>query len=218
MLDKSGKPKACGAVFGYHDISIIEYYKSKALGILNYYRPAANFHEVKKLSDYHLRWSLLHTLAGKHTTKVHEIIKSYGKTPKVELESNGKFHELASFLTPNNINPYSRFYQISRRVPLSWGLDMPLVKLSIPKALFAGKCAVIDCANTDIEVHHVRSLRRTKKGYAVESIKSGKKPIKDQPWLNLLFRENRYLCVRTSQGWHRLSPKEIDSKYLRKSN
>ena len=68
MLDKSGKPKACGAVFRYHDISIIEYYKSKVLGFLNYYRPAVNFHEVKKLMDYHLRLSLIHTLAGKHTT------------------------------------------------------------------------------------------------------------------------------------------------------
>jgi retron-type reverse transcriptase len=220
MLDKSGKPKACGAVFRYHDISIIEHYKSKALGFLNYYRPAANFHEVKKLSDYHLRWSLLHTLAGKHTTKVHEIIKSYGKTPKVELESNGKFHELASFLTPNNINHRTRGFTKSRDVYHCLGdLDMPLVKLSIPKALFAGKCAVLDCANTDIEVHHVRSLRRTKKGYAVESIKSGKKTLKGSAMVeSALSRKQIPLCREHHKEWHRLSPKEIDSKYLRKSN
>jgi len=104
MLDKKGKPKACGAIFKYHDVFIIKHYKMKAFGFLNYYRPAVNFHKVKKLVDYHLRWSLIHTLAGKHTTKVSQIIMSYGKSPKITLESNGKFNELASFPTSNEVN------------------------------------------------------------------------------------------------------------------
>ena len=220
MLDKSGKPKACGAVFRYHDISIIKHYKSKALGFLNYYRPAVNFHAVKKLLDYHLRWSLLHTLAGKHTTKVHEIIRSYGKTPKIELESNGKVHELASFLTPNDINHRSRGFTKSRDVyHYLEDLDKPLVKLSIPKALFAGKCAVLDCTNTDIEVHHVRALRVTKKGYTVESIKSSNKTLKGSAMVeSALSRKQIPLCRKHHREWHRLSPKEIDFKYLQKSN
>ena len=220
MLDKSGKPKACGAVFRYHDISIIKHYKSKALGFLNYYRPAVNFHAVKKLLDYHLRWSLLHTLAGKHTTKVHEIIRSYGKTPKIELESNGKVHELASFLTPNDINHRSRGFTKSRDVyHCLEDLDKPLVKLSIPKALFAGKCAVLDCTNTDIEVHHVRALQVSKKGYTVESIKSGNKTLKGSAMVeSALSRKQIPLCRKHHREWHRLSPKEIDFKYLRKSN
>ena len=219
MLDKSGKPKACGAVFRYHDISIIKHYKSKALGFLNYYRPAVNFHAVKKLLDYHLRWSLLHTLAGKHTTKVHEIIRSYGKTPKIELESNGKVHELASFLTPNDINHRSRGFTKSRDVyHCLEDLDKPLVKLSIPKAL-AGKCAVLDCTNTDIEVHHVRALQVSKKGYTVESIKSGNKTLKGSAMVeSALSRKQIPLCRKHHREWHRLSPKEIDFKYLRKSN
>tara|TARA_Y100000385_G_C12832575_1_gene525212 strand:+ start:480 stop:731 length:252 start_codon:yes stop_codon:yes gene_type:complete len=55
MISNTGKPKASGVLFRYHDISIIEYYKQKALGLLNYYKPANNFHGVKKLIDYHLR-------------------------------------------------------------------------------------------------------------------------------------------------------------------
>jgi hypothetical protein len=55
MLSKNGNPKASGAIFCYNDISVIEYYKQKALSFLNYYRPALNFHEVKKLVDYHMR-------------------------------------------------------------------------------------------------------------------------------------------------------------------
>lgn len=114
MLSDSGKPKANGTCFRYHEISIIDYYKQKALGFLNYYKPAANFHEVKKLADYHMRWSLLHTLAGKHNKKVYQIIKQYGKTPKIVLEDqNGKSKTLSAFLTPNDINHKTRNFNKS---------------------------------------------------------------------------------------------------------
>jgi retron-type reverse transcriptase len=220
MLNKGGKPKANGAIFRYHDISIIEHYKSKALGFLNYYKPAVNFHEVKKLVDYHLRWSLIHTLAGKHTTKVHKIISSYGKTPKIMLESNGKLHELASFLTPNEVNHRFRGFSKSEDV-YYWleNLDKPLVKLSIPKALFAGKCSVVGCSNINIEVHHVRALRRTKKeGYLVESIKSGSKTLKKTAMIeSALSRKQIPLCKEHHKEWHKLNPNMIDSRYLRKS-
>lgn len=55
MISDSGKPKACGFALKYEDISIIEFFRQKALGFLNYYKPASNFHEVKKLANYHLR-------------------------------------------------------------------------------------------------------------------------------------------------------------------
>jgi len=63
--------------------------------------------------DYHLRWPLIHTFAGKHSTKVHQIISSYGKTPKVMLDFNGKLRQLASFLTPNEVNHRSRGFSKS---------------------------------------------------------------------------------------------------------
>lgn len=109
MISNQGKPKASGAIFRYHELSIINYYKEKALGFLNYYKPASNYHDVKKLVDYHMRWSLLHTLAGKHKKKVYQIIKQYGKSPKVILEDpEGKSKVLSVFLTPNEINHRSR--------------------------------------------------------------------------------------------------------------
>ena len=82
MISKHGKPKASGAIFRYHELAIIDHYRQKALGFLNYYKPAVNYHDVKKLVDYHMRWSLIHTLAGKHK-KIHQIIKQYGKTQKL---------------------------------------------------------------------------------------------------------------------------------------
>ena len=64
MLSKNGSPRANGLIFRYHEVFIIEFYKQKALCFLNYYKPAVNFYQVKKLVNYHLRWSLIYTLAG----------------------------------------------------------------------------------------------------------------------------------------------------------
>ena len=98
------------------------------------------------------------------------------------------------------------------------GLDKPLTKLSIPKALFAGKCAVIGYTNTDIEVHHVRALRRTKKGYLVESIKSGSKTLKGSAKVeSVLSRKQIPLCREHHKEWHKLNHDMIDERYLRKS-
>lgn len=58
MLLDQGKPKASGTIFRYHELSII-----------NYYKLAGNYHDVKKLVDYHMIWLLIHTLAGKYKKK-----------------------------------------------------------------------------------------------------------------------------------------------------
>ena len=218
MISKQGRPKASGAIFRYHDISIIEHYKMKALGMLNYYRPTANFHEVKKLVDYHLRWSLLHTLAGKHTTTVHRIISTYGKTPVIKLKKEGKEYTIATFLNSNDINHRSRGFTKNQdqRGELE-KLERPIVKISIPKALFAGECAVEGCTDTDIEVHHVRALRRVRKGFIVESIKSGKKTLKGGAKVeSALSRKQIPLCRKHHAEWHKLTHKQINEKYLRK--
>lgn len=174
MLTESGKPKACGTIFKYFEISIIEFFKQKALGFLNYYKPASNYHEVKKLVNYHMRWSLLHTLSGKHSTKVHQIIKKYGKSPKVVLITNkGWKHTLTEFLTPNNIIHRSRGFVISHDpIYFKNNLNKPIVKLSIPKALFANKCIFNNIQNSDAKIHFIHALRRIKYGYTIEFIKS----------------------------------------------
>jgi hypothetical protein len=76
--------------------------------LLNYYKPVVNYSNVKKLVNYHLRWSLLHTLAGKYKSKIHEIIRKYGKTPKVAIIDKNNEVTVVSYLTPNAINHYKR--------------------------------------------------------------------------------------------------------------
>jgi retron-type reverse transcriptase len=220
MLSDGGSPKASGIIFKYHDASIIQFYKNMALGLLNYYKPANNFHHVKKLADYHLRWSLIHTLAGKHKKKTHQIIAKYGKTPKIVLESKeGKDKVLATFLTPNEINHRNRGY-ITTYDPINHreSLDKPITKLSLPKALFAKKCAVTNCTNTDIQVHHVRALRRVLHGYKVESIKSKNKSLKGLAKIeSALNRKQIPLCREHHSQWHKLDKFQIDKFYLNSS-
>jgi len=45
MIDsKSNKPIVCNTLLKYHEIQFIEHFKSKAKGLLEYYRPASNHH------------------------------------------------------------------------------------------------------------------------------------------------------------------------------
>jgi len=198
MISKGGKPKASGMVFKYHEISIIEYFRQKALGFLNYYRPATNYHAVKKLVDYHMRWSLIHTLAGKHLKKVHQIIDKFGKTPKFTTNKNDKLVTLSQFLTPNDINHKTKGFTTSYD-PIKYKDDLkkPIIKLSIPKALFADNCAVEGCDNRDIEVHHIRALARKRVGYKIESIKNYGKSIRGLAMIeSALTRKQIPLCKK----------------------
>jgi len=107
ILTLNNKPKACGTLFQYTDRNIIEFFKNKSLYWLKYYYPALNFFKIKKLINYHLRWSLIHTLAGKHRVKIYKIIQKYGKTPKIKVYNNKKIQTTHQFLTPNQINSNS---------------------------------------------------------------------------------------------------------------
>ena len=218
MLSDGGKPKASGTCFRYHEISIIDYYKQKALGFLNYYKPAVNFHGVKKLADYHMRWSLLHTLAGKHKKKVYQIIKQYGKTPKIVLEDQkGKSKTLSAFLTPNDINHKARGFNKSFD-PRTYmdDLDKPISKWSIPKVLFSKQCAVKDCTNEDVEIHHIRALKRIKHGYFVEYIQSKNRSLKGSSKIeSALSRKQIPLCREHHAKWSKLEKSQIDNFYFR---
>lgn len=102
---KKFSPKSNGAAFKYSDIAIINYYNEKGLGLLEYYCPTANFHLLKAMVNYQMRWSLIYTLAGKHVQKSYVIIRKYGKSPTVIVcNEKGEKQILATFLTPNNIN------------------------------------------------------------------------------------------------------------------
>ena len=212
------EPKANGIVFKYHDVAIIDYYKEKAYGLLHYYQPANNFYELKRMVDYHMRWSLLHTLAGKHKKKVWEIVKLFGKTPALYVRTKTGHRCIACFLTPNEINHMPRKFS-TKIDPITsrLALDRPIMKLSLPKVLYS-VCGVKGCTSNEIEVHHVRALERQTMGYTVVSVKSKKgKRVKGLSKVeSSLKRKQIPLCRRHHQDWHKgaISSSDLDIEYI----
>jgi retron-type reverse transcriptase len=220
VKEKSFQPKANGIVFKYHDVAIIDHYRMKAQGLLEYYRPGINYHEVKKAVDYQMRYSLIHTLAGKHKKKVHEIIQEYGKTPSVHVpgKNSGEMYKLTGFLTPAEIQQKKRGFSI-KEDPGQYVeiMNRPIAKLSLPKQLYK-KCGVIGCLNNDIEVHHVRKLERQIKGYLVVSVKN-KKEITKKPLQTIesaLTRKQIPLCRSHHLELHagKLDSRTLDKEYI----
>lgn len=170
MIDKNiNKPIANTYVFKYHDINIVNYYKSKAIGVLEYYKPAINFHWLKKQVDYHMRYSLLFTLARKHRKSVSEIIGLMGKNTSIYVQTNhNELRKIASFLISSDIQGYKRgFTRFFDPMEEFKKFKTPLVRMSIPKILYK-ECQVKGCNNTDIKIYHVKAL--SKKLYGIKAL------------------------------------------------
>lgn len=171
MINKQiNRPIANQTILKYHDISIILHYKNKAIGVLEYYKPATNFHWLKKQVDYHMRLSLLFTLARKHRKTLSKIVSIIGKNASIYIStSNNNLEEIASFPSSSVIRNYkSKFTSIYDPIDNLKLLRKPFTRISLPK-IFYKECQVKECKNTDIKVHHLRSLSRN---IAVRSMKS----------------------------------------------
>jgi Type II intron maturase/Reverse transcriptase (RNA-dependent DNA polymerase) len=158
---KISKPCPNLKLLKYHDIRIIECYKSKALGLLEYYRPAINYYWLKKMINYQMRYSLLITLANKHKKSLQQIIKLLGKSASIFIEiSESKLKKIVSFLTPAEISIYKRGFSFSKDLFEYYeNLKVSLFKLPIPKMLYQ-ECSVVNCDNKDIEIYRVCLLSK----------------------------------------------------------
>ena len=86
----------------------------------------------------------------------------------------------------------------------------------LSKALLSQKCAVIGCTNKDIEVHHIRALKRVIHGYLVESIKSKNKSLRGSSKIeSALNRKQIPLCREHHAQWPKLDKSQIDESYLK---
>lgn len=61
------------------DSSIVKWYTALSHAILSYYRCCDNFHKVRSIVDYHVRWSAIFTLATKHKSSASKIIYKYSR-------------------------------------------------------------------------------------------------------------------------------------------
>lgn len=156
-----------------NSVSIIGYYLKLAREIMNFYRCADNKWQVVKLINWHLRYSLLKTLAQKYSVSVSKMIAKFSITPSVWTSSKQdakKLVPIVSYISPLEINTMKKKFLVSdldmTSEDLKKCLDVIRIKTSKYLHLWA-KCAVRDCSNFNIEMHHVRILARKLKSNIV---------------------------------------------------
>jgi hypothetical protein len=100
VISKLNKPKAVSDLIKWSDYKIVNWYRAVGRGLLSYYSCCQNFHKVKSYVDYMVRWSAIHTLAGKHKSSCKIIIDKYSKD-LVFKDKDGLI--IASFLSSQEI-------------------------------------------------------------------------------------------------------------------
>ena len=142
IITNSNKPRHVGRLIHIPDAEIVSWYTAVGRDLLNYYCCCQNFYKVKAYVNYMIRWSAIHTLAGKHKSSSKKIIGKH--TIDLEIKTMGrKFRpevlKGAAYKTLNQV----------------WA--------RMTKTKFPGiKCAYKNCNNKDIDWHHIMELKRKK--------------------------------------------------------
>lgn len=94
IINNKKKPMCKNSLLAAEPWLIISYYNNIAHGLLSYFRCTDNLNTIKKIVTYHLRYSLLHTLARKHKCSIKKILEIYGK----EIKADGRQNKIVSFI------------------------------------------------------------------------------------------------------------------------
>jgi Type II intron maturase len=94
IINNKKKPMSKNSLLAAEAWSIISYYNSLAHGLLSYFCCVDNLNTVKKIVTYHLRYSLLNTLAHKHKCSIKKILEMYSK----EIKAEGRQGKVVSFI------------------------------------------------------------------------------------------------------------------------
>jgi group II intron reverse transcriptase/maturase len=207
IINNKKKPMSKNSLLSAESWLIISYYNNTAHGLLSYFRCADNLNTVKKIVTYHLRYSLLHTLAHKHKCSIKKILEMYGK----EIKANGRQNKVVSFINSIAVTNLKKdFLSKDLRNPYS---ELTKSYMSLQRAaISANECAVKNCNEIDnIEVHHVRKLFRNidKTGKVIVQGKakklSGRLVIE-----SALKRKQIPFCPKHHKDWHKGVISNID--------
>jgi RNA-directed DNA polymerase len=213
------KPILCNQ----HDLDIIQHYNYLARGLLNFYCCADNRWQLLKLINWHLRYSLIHTLAHKHNKTVSQTIKLYSLAPSIWTYEGAKPRVIVAYIGTEELFTRKKEFltgsQMSHESIMGM-FEKTIVKVSTNRLLF-DRCSVKDCENKDIEIHHVRKLSRRFRGgiVTVASSKartgvSGKEMGKSL--ISALSRKQIPLCSSCHVKIHSglIQASDLDPKYV----
>jgi retron-type reverse transcriptase len=114
-----------------HDLDIISHYNYLARGLLNFYCCADNRWQLVKIINWHLRYSLIHTLAHKYNRTVSQTIKIYSKCPTVWSLVGGKKVALTAYIGVEEL--YTRKKEFLTRKTMSHENILNLLEKTIIK-------------------------------------------------------------------------------------
>lgn len=156
------KGKPCGNPKMVHlsDAEIVECYSSIIYGYLNYYKPADNLSTVKGLA-IGLKESCARTLARKHNKTLKWVYKNY--TEDITVKKMGG--NPTSLPDRKWLNQFNKGFILREDRTYNREFDIETIMRKYRRRLNVGgrmfsRCAVRECANTDVEIHHERKLHR----------------------------------------------------------
>lgn len=150
--DGKFKPVHRTALLNQSDSEIVEQYNAEMRGLLNYYNLAVDYHTLDYFC-YLMEYSCLKTIANKHKSSIHKIIRQYkdGKTWSVPYETK----EGTKRVRPVKIADCKRGEAsdiVFQRTKFNW-------KSTIRQRLNAGVCELCGKKHADLyELHVVRNL------------------------------------------------------------
>ena len=115
--DKNFRPTASKRMLNHEDSIIVNYFRVIAQGLLSYYRCCDNFHKVKRIATYHIRWAALHTLANKHKLTVKNAIYCYTRNLVIRQEFNGRVIIVAKFPSNKHIAIMRKKFLVDANLP-----------------------------------------------------------------------------------------------------
>jgi len=168
-VKRNGNPTRNARFINHTLADIINHYRAVERGILNYYSLATNYSRLAGRIHFILKYSCVLTIASKMKLRTKKkVFKKYGKDLKI-LNEKGKI--IACYPTIEYKKPKKIYTKSIKRY------DVNLVE-TLDSRLNRGRkdlkrpCAVCG-SNANIEVHHVKSLRkRPKKGDFLQNMMS----------------------------------------------
>lgn len=200
IINSKKKPMCKNSLLAAESWLIISYFNNTAHGLLSYFRCVDNLNTIKKIVTYHLRYSLLHTLARKHKCSIKKILEMYSK----EIKADGRQNKVTSFINSLTVSNLKKdFLSKDLKNPYS---ELTKSYLSLQRAaISANKCAVKGCNESyNIEVHHVRKLFRNVDKTGKVVIQGKAKKLSGRLGVeSALKRKQIPFCRKHHKDWHK---------------
>ena len=139
LLNKNNRPMAVRKILSLDSYYIIYFYKEISKLIWNTFSICDNYKDILKIVNYHIRWSLLHTLAAKHKSTIRKIIR-----------------DIYPDLTVNINNKYIRFFNLK---------ELMKIRLNLKNKIWNDSTIISNCINWSLDNQNFQDVLKKNKNF-----------------------------------------------------